>query len=260
MRAANVPVGHAYAGPMAEGFPNYKLTIGELFPAGDVVGQWVFSLNCLTEDLYVLMGSLTSATEPHDLRAALYFTRALGARLYEANRLAESFRDQAEINAFFNGKIASPTGVDLLELYTPDADGVSAIDRLFGTARHRVVHYPWVGRPELRELLHEHRRYPARLVAERVDGVLQHENQWVTAIVAQDVFGDMSRDGSLERMRALASTRAAVATAWMFASTVMTIVYAKKRGIEIERFVDDPDEYIAILREGKDQDKAPAAS
>ena len=39
------------------GLPRYKLTVGELFPADDLVAQWVFSVTSLAEDLTILTSS-----------------------------------------------------------------------------------------------------------------------------------------------------------------------------------------------------------
>jgi hypothetical protein len=44
----------------------------------------------------------------------------------------------------------------------------------------------------------------------------------------------------LERMREVERTTATIAAAWVMASAVFTIVYAKRQGIDLERVVGDP--------------------
>lgn len=45
----------------ARGRRKYPITIGELFPDGDIVGQWVFAVTELAEDLVYVLPSLTAA-------------------------------------------------------------------------------------------------------------------------------------------------------------------------------------------------------
>jgi hypothetical protein len=52
---------------IVEGRKRYALTIGELFPDGDVAAKWVFSLTALVEDISVLVRSLRQAREEDDL-------------------------------------------------------------------------------------------------------------------------------------------------------------------------------------------------
>jgi hypothetical protein len=77
-----------------------RLTIGELFPDGDVVGQWVFSLTSLTEDLHVGTQPARQAQESGDLRGMLFWHRHMVTRLYEARRLITAARTIAEVHAF----------------------------------------------------------------------------------------------------------------------------------------------------------------
>ena len=65
------------------GLPQYKLTIGEIFPADDLVAQWVFTVTSVAEDIVILMRRL-EADQP---RERMLFYRLLTTRLYEARRL-----------------------------------------------------------------------------------------------------------------------------------------------------------------------------
>jgi hypothetical protein len=75
------------------------LRLGELFPADDVAGQWVFSLSALVNDLHVITRRLR-AVEQGDLKELLCFYRQLVTRLYEAGRLVVAIDKQPEIAAF----------------------------------------------------------------------------------------------------------------------------------------------------------------
>jgi hypothetical protein len=80
-------------------------------------------------------------------------------------------------------------GVDLREAYAERDGGPSLVDELYRDARSRGIHHPWVGKAELRGLLHDHRGLPARLVIRADDGGASVESQWVTAIRGRDMFG-----------------------------------------------------------------------
>ena len=89
---------------------NYNLTIGQLSPADDLGGQWVFTLNSVAQDIEVITWPLRDA---QNLRAQMYFDRLLITRLYEARRLIEAQAEYEAIRAF-TGTVLSMTGLDLV--------------------------------------------------------------------------------------------------------------------------------------------------
>ncbi len=77
--------------------PDYKLTIGELFPADDLVAQWVFTMTSLAEDLTMLMSRLKAKEMDEQLREQMLFHRLVITRLLEARRLVDAWAGHAEI-------------------------------------------------------------------------------------------------------------------------------------------------------------------
>ena len=172
-----------------DGLPRYKLTVGELFPADDLVAQWVFLVTSLAEDLTIL----TPLLNRDDMREKMWFYRQLITRLLEARRLVRAHEDHPEIAEFTAPNGLKLGSVDLAGAYARPRDHErSAVEKLYADSRNRTVHYSKVGEPELRGLLHDYAWLPARVVTSggAEDGRRpQIEYQWVTGIRAQDVWG-----------------------------------------------------------------------
>jgi len=76
-------------------------TVGELFPADDLVAQWVFSLSAVAEDLAITEAAFQDVL--HGDGAPLwtgYHYRQVIARLYEAERPIISTRQRDDVRAF----------------------------------------------------------------------------------------------------------------------------------------------------------------
>ena len=115
--------------------PRFKLTIGEMFPADDLVAQWVFTLTSLAEDVAMV----TSHLGTEELREKMLFYRLLLTRLYEASRLIMARAKYPEIEEF-TGAGLTIGGVDLVAAYTRPPDGTSLVEQLYSDSRHRTVH------------------------------------------------------------------------------------------------------------------------
>src|SRR4051794_21265309 len=83
-----------------DGDNKHTLTIGELFPANDLVAQWVFGLTVLAQDLAVLFGPLKRAQTENDQKARLFFYRQMLTKLYEARWLVHDAVTQPELEPF----------------------------------------------------------------------------------------------------------------------------------------------------------------
>jgi hypothetical protein len=126
------------------GLPRYKLTVGELFPADDLVAQWVFSLTSLAEDLTIL----TPLLNRDDMREKMWFYRQLITRLLEARRLVQAHEDHREIAEFTAPNGLKFGSVDLAAAYArPSVHERSAVEKLYADSRNRTVHYSKVGEP-----------------------------------------------------------------------------------------------------------------
>jgi hypothetical protein len=146
----------------------------------------VFTLNCVVQDIEIITWPLRDATT---VRAKMYFHRSLITRLYEARRLIEAHAQYEEIREFAKDGL-NVAGVDLVALYSRSAeDEKSEVERLYTDSRHRTVHYPKVGSRELRGLLFDYHKFPARLVPENTPGSPAIDTQWVTVVRAQDSWG-----------------------------------------------------------------------
>jgi hypothetical protein len=220
---------------IAEGRKRYPLTIGELFPDGDAAAQWVFSLTVLVEDISVLMGPLSEARKDDDIRASLFFYRQLVTRLYEARRLATSARTVPDIASFVGDLLRQPPGgVDLEAVYRrgPDTE-TSTVERLYGELRHRTVHYLEPGSEELADVLWDHSGYPAHVeFAKDKRGRPTVWFQWVQAVTAADVFGDVGEPAFVKLMNERGELIAAIATAWTMVAAVALALHVRRLGID----------------------------
>ena len=227
------------------GLPRYKLTVGELFPADDLVAQWVFSVTSLAEDLTIL----TPLLNRDEMREKMWLYRQLITRLLEARRLVQAHENHPEIAEFTapNGLKLGP--VDLGEAYArPSDDERSVVEKLYADSRNRTVHYSQVGEPELRGLLRDYRWLPARMVTSGgADGRrLQVEYQWVTGVRAQDVWGaEPWAAGMAEHLRKFGQQTGALSSTWIMLSFVLLVLHARRLGIPLEHVVDNPERLIA---------------
>jgi hypothetical protein len=229
---------------IGEGRKRHQLVVGELFPDGDVVAQWVFSLTALVEDLSVLTRALKRAREEEDLRAFLFGYRQLVTRLYEARRLATAARTVPAIAAFIGDLLRRPPGgIDLERAYLRDPETKeSTVEHLYAGLRHRTVHYLQPGSQELADMLWEHSGYPAQIAIESNDGGQRSIwFQWIHAVTASDVFGDVHEVDFLENMNKRSEYAGAIAMSWIAAAAVTVILHIHRLGIDSSRLGDWPE-------------------
>jgi hypothetical protein len=135
-----------------------QLTIGELFPADDLVAQWMFLLSMVVDDLQTVQQEQKAAiASGGDPRRMLFSQRVLTIRLYEARRLVYVVDSQPAIASF----IAQNDFFEQLRRYYHPI-GASAVDQLYGVLRHQSVHYMWPGSDELASALRVSARLPHR--------------------------------------------------------------------------------------------------
>ncbi len=224
--------------------PNDRLTLGELFPAGNVVGEWVFSLTALAEDLAVGLRPSKEALTTGELRALLFWHRHMATRLYEARRLVTSARNVPEIAEFAAELLASPPGgVNLLEAYTRGPHGEpSTVEAMYEELRQLSVHYPKVGQPELKNTLTAHAWLPAELrIATAEDGSPDVTFGWVQAIRSMEIVGDIHQEDFLGTLRARSIATGGLASAWLMVTVLALPLYAHSRGIDSNRLGDVKD-------------------
>jgi hypothetical protein len=213
----------------------WRLTIGELFPADDLVAQWLYTLTCAAQDIEIAALPLVGR-ERLEPRTLTFFYRVLIARLYEARRLIWAYNEHAEIREFAADALTI-SGLDLVALYTrPSGDTMSEVERLYDQSRHRSVHYPEIGSPELRRLLEDYRKFPARLRLDTTQTPPTIDAEWVLIVRGQDVWGAQPWEGDLlEKMRQLSQRTGRISAAWTMASGVLLLKHAHVRGISLDR-------------------------
>ena len=229
---------------IAEGRKWHKLTIGELFPDGDAAAQWVFSLTALAEDISVLLKSLSQAREDDDLRGSLFFYRQLVTRLYEARRLATTARTVPEIASFVGELLQRPPGgVDLEEVYRRDPETKSStVERLYEELRHRTVHYLEPGSGELADALWNHSGYPAQIEFATDDrGRPTVWFQWVQAVTAADVMGDVREATFPKSMNERSDLLTGIAMSWMTVAGLAVALHVHRLGIDSSRLGQLPE-------------------
>jgi hypothetical protein len=218
-----------------------RLTIGELFPDGDVVGQWVFSLTSLTEDLHVGTQPAKQAQESGDLRGMLFWHRHMVTRLYEARRLITAARTIAEVHAFAGKLLHNPPGgANLMDAYTrPEADVPSTVEGLYEDLRNLTVHYAHVGGTELAQTLARHAWLPAQMtITQGVGGGPDVQFGWVQAIRSMEIFGDVHQPDFLAQMRARGEVTGQIVASWTMVTAVAVALHTHRLGLDADRLGD----------------------
>lgn len=229
---------------MAEGRKRYALTVGEVFPDGDVAAQWVFSLTALVEDITVLTKSLRHAHETEDLRASLFFYRQLVTRLYDARRIATLARTVPEIASFVGDLLRRPPGgIDLEQVYRHDpATKSSRVEQLYTDLRNRTVHFLKPASDELADVLWNHSGYPAQIeFAKDERGRPTIWFQWVHAVTAADVYGDVHDPDFMKTMDERSDLVAAIAMSWTMVASVAVSLHIRRLGIDSSRLGQAPE-------------------
>lgn len=251
--SVNVGVARSVRRMPDDRLPKYDLTIGELFPADDRVGRWVYSVTCLVEDLSALLRPLrlTSAgkvADPAGVASFMVYNRLHVARLFEARRLIKAVDDHKELQEAVGGSLAFGKA-DLRALYRRDDGKPSIIEELYEQTRHRATHYMRVDSLELKRELFSYQRYPARLVTRKgPDGHPQVEYEWVTAMRMEDVYGSVHQDDFITRMQERSSITAAATLGWQMCASVNVMLQAHRRSVDFERMSSDPDGVLAELQ------------
>jgi hypothetical protein len=172
--------------------PVPPVTVGELFPADDLIAQWVFSLSAVAEDL-----SITEAAFQQVLHGGAeplwtgYHYRQVIARLYEAERPIITARQREDVCEFLVGIAATREHIDYLaDHYVAPEGETSKVRAMFGGTRHRTVHHSWVGSAELRDALEVAADEDARILVNHEARCLHHE--WPEAVALRSLLGDLT--------------------------------------------------------------------
>ena len=111
------------------------VTVGEFFPADDLIAQWVFSLSAVAEDLSITEAAFQSVLHDND-GAPLwtgYHYRQVIARLYEAERPIIAARQTDKIREFVATVPGATEHLDyLVDHYVAPEGEMSKICAAFG--------------------------------------------------------------------------------------------------------------------------------
>lgn len=133
-------------------FPEHlqPVTVGQLFPAGDLVAEWVYMLSVVAEDLAVADVQLNQAIGDETNGQSMFHYRVLVARMYEAKRVVLAAEQREEIGEFVRSVTAARAEWKVLrEQYVAGDSGKSRVDELYAVMRHRTVHHSFPGSPEV---------------------------------------------------------------------------------------------------------------
>jgi hypothetical protein len=221
---------------IARGRERHGLTIGELFPDGDLVAQWVFLVSALSEDLRVTIGRNAEVRDDTGFRLMSYLHRQTIVRLYEARRLVVAVDKHDEVREFAT-PLLGQFGLDLRDYYLRREGRHSVVEELWEEVRHRSVHYMHVGSDELADLLWSSSGYPAELKISKPDGKADVWLKWVPAVTTIELFGDIQDDDFVAKMRERSALTARIASTWILIAGVAVTLHAHRLGIPAERYV-----------------------
>jgi hypothetical protein len=159
-----------------------------------------------------------------------------------------AWQKHPEIQAFTGGRLAFGD-LDLASAYTKgDGDSHSLVEKLLLDSRNRTTHYSKIGKAELAGLLGDYQRLPARMVMSETARGITAEYQWVTAIRFQDTIGAPPwAPDMVQHLDGFGRSVGSLVQGWTMLCCVCLILYTKKRGIPLERIIDEPDKLYAMV-------------
>jgi hypothetical protein len=218
--------------------PEYRLTIGELFPGDDPVARWVFSATAVAEDVAIVFGAMNDAANDEHVRERIYFYRQLITRLVEARRLVLAVDKDPALTSFAGPLLQGPV-MNLREVYErPDDGSKSTVEQLYSQLRHRSVHY--MQGTELRNELEAHRNFPAEIHIEPGDPAPRVEYRWLQVLSGMELFGDPHDPDMLKKMDERGMLVANMAAAWMMTAVAGVALLARRLGIDSGRLGNFP--------------------
>jgi hypothetical protein len=215
------------------------VTVGELFPAEDLIAQWVFSLTAVAEDL-----AITEAAFQRVLQAdrgplwSGYHYRQVVARLYEAERPVIAAVDRDDIRDFIAGIPGATEHIGYLaDQYVAPEGRMSKVRASFGGMRHRTVHHSWVGSDELRQALETAANENARILINRNDRWLHHE--WPEAVAIRSMLGDLSQPAARDAFAERVDQAKTILHHLVALVKLVVAQHVRRRGINPEHLIVD---------------------
>jgi hypothetical protein len=164
--------------------------VRKLFPADDLVAQWVFALTATAQDLAAAERAFRDALDEGVAFRSNYLYRQLVARIYEAERVVIAIEQHEAVGVFLAGLPESESHVAVLrEAYLPHDE--SRVRAVYGEMRHRTVHHSPVGSEELRDALREAGEEEVRLLVDYDEKQAFYE--WPEAVASRVLVGDISK-------------------------------------------------------------------
>jgi hypothetical protein len=203
--------------------------VRDLFPADDLVAQWVFALTATAADISEAERPFRDAMDSDLPVRVNYRYRQLIARIYEAERVVVAIDRHQEVADFLAEIEATGPAVRFLrETYVPHA--TSRARSAFGGMRHRTVHHSHVGSNELRDALVEAGDEEARLLMDHTKGRALYE--WPEAVAMRVLVGDGSDPKVRQQFKESATLAQEIAQA--FASLVGLTLrpYCERVGVD----------------------------
>ena len=205
------------------------------------MAHWIFSLTALAEDLAVGVEPSRQAMADGDLRALLFWHRHTATRLYEANRLVHPTASNDEIKEFVGDLLErAPGGANLVVAYRrPSPDARSPVEEMYGDLRHLTVHYSKIGKKELSETLKKYAYLPAQAtIRQTPSGTPEMTFGWVQGVRSMEVFGDITSEDFLEKLRSDGQVTASLTVSWLMVVPIALSLYCRLREIDMSELLD----------------------
>jgi hypothetical protein len=219
---------------IAEGLT--PVTIGQLFPADDLVAQWVFALSAVVEDLAVADTQLHRALRDESNGASTFHYRVLVSRVFEARRVVIVAEEHRPIQDFLRESPKANAEFSVLRrLYVPRDGAASRVDALYALVRHRTVHHAFPGSDELRDALEASSDLEAFYVLDHDEGTSHFV--WAELVAISWLFGRTDDPANVTRAREAVQLARKIVVSFTTMLRWVVEAHCARRGVKHEQLI-----------------------
>jgi hypothetical protein len=110
---------------------------------------------------------------------------------------------------------------------------------MYGELRHLTVHYSKIGKKELSETLRKYAYLPAQAtIRQSKSGTPEMTFGWVQGVRSMEVFGDITSEGFLEKLRSDGQVTASLTASWLMVLPIALSLYCRLRGIDMSELAE----------------------
>ena len=214
--------------------PSNPVTIGELFPSDDLIGQWVFQMTAVVAGLSITDALLHDAldTDAGAVHSGYHY-RQLVTRLYEAKRPVISVAEIPAIRDWTAGIPGLAAGLGVLsDAYLPGGD--SKVDEAYALMRHQSVHHSSIGSAEFAANLAAAADEEAWIHVDHDKTALDYE--WPEVVLMRALLGDLSVTANVDAFKERIRFATQVAHAHMSVTRLAVEEHASRMGVDPARY------------------------